>query len=52
MENAFQEMRELREAIKRLEWNGEFLKAALIHQLYVELHNRFNGLPVEDFRKG
>jgi hypothetical protein len=52
MENAFQEMGELRDAIQRLEWNGEFLKAALIHQLYVELHNRFNGLPVEDFRKG
>jgi hypothetical protein len=52
MENAFQEMGELRDAIQRLEYNDEFLKAALIHQLYVELHNRFNGLPVEDFRKG
>jgi hypothetical protein len=52
MENAFQEMGALRDAIQRLEYNNEFLKAALVHQLYVELYNRFNGLPVENYRKG
>jgi len=49
MENATEEMRELRIAAQRYEWNNEFYKAALIHQLYVELYRRFNGLPVGEY---
>ena len=39
-QQAFDEMGELREAVKKYEWAGEFLKAALIHQLYIELYLR------------
>jgi len=49
MENAQEELRELRTAIQHYEWNNEFLKAALIRQLYVELARRFNGLPVGEY---
>ena len=49
MENATEEMRELRIAIQRYEWNNEFSKAGLIRQFYVELYRRFNGLPVGEY---
>jgi superfamily II helicase len=49
MENATEEMRELRIAAQRYEWNNEFSKADLIRQLYVELYRRFNGLPVGEY---
>ena len=50
-QQAFNEMGELREAVKKYEWAGEFLKAALIHQLYIELYLRSNGLPVGEYWK-
>ena len=50
-QQVFKEMGELREAVKRYEWAGEFLKAALIHQLYIELYLRSNGLPVGEYWK-
>jgi hypothetical protein len=46
MENAIEEMAELKQAIRDYEWNNEFLKAGLLRQLYVELYRRFNNLPV------
>ena len=49
MENAQEELRELRTAIQRYEYNDEFMKASLIRQLYVELARRFNGLPVGEY---
>jgi len=49
MENATEEMRELRISAQRYEWNNEFAKAGLIRQLYVELYRRFNGLPVGEY---
>jgi uncharacterized membrane protein YjjP (DUF1212 family) len=49
MENAMDEMRELRMAMARYERNGEFIKAGLIHQLYAELYARFNNLPVGEY---
>jgi hypothetical protein len=45
MENAQAELRALRLAIESYERNDEFMKAALIRQLYNELACRFNGLP-------
>jgi hypothetical protein len=51
MEHAQEELRELRTAIQRHERNNEFLKAALIRQLYTELARRFNGLPVGEYWK-
>jgi hypothetical protein len=48
-ENAMDEMRELRSAITRYEWEGRFSYAALIRQIYRELYLRFNGLPVGDY---
>ena len=50
-QQAFNEMGELREAVKKYEWEGEFLKAALIHQLWLELYLRSNGLPVDKYWK-
>ena len=50
-QQAFDEMGELREAVKKYEWAGEFLKAALIHQLWLELYLRSNGLPVDKYWK-
>ena len=50
-QQAFNEMGELREAVKKYEWAGEFLKAALIHQLWLELYLRSNGLPVDKYWK-
>ena len=49
MENAQEELRELRVAIVKYERKEEFIKAALIRQLYVELARRFNGLPVGEY---
>ena len=49
MENAMDEMRELRAAITRYEWEGRFNYAALIRQIYRELYLRFNGLPVGEY---
>ena len=50
-QQAFDEMGELRKAVKKYEWAGEFLKAALIHQLWLELYLRSNGLPVDKYWK-
>jgi hypothetical protein len=50
-QQAFNEMGELREAVKKHEWEEEFLKAALIHQLWLELYLRSNGLPVGEYWK-
>ena len=49
MENAMDEMRELRAAIIRYEWEGRFVYAGLIRQIYRELYLRFNGLPVGEY---
>ena len=50
-QQTFTELGELREAIKRYEWNDEFLKAALIRQIWLELYLRSNGLPVGEYWK-
>lgn len=50
-QQTFNELGELREAIKRYEWNDEFLKAALIRQIWLEFYLRSNGLPVGEYWK-
>jgi len=50
-QQTFTELGELREAIKRYEWNDEFLKAALIRQIWLEFYLRSNGLPVGEYWK-
>jgi len=49
MEKAQEELRALRRVAEQYERNNEFLKAALIRQLYTELARRFNGQPVGEY---
>jgi hypothetical protein len=49
MENALNELETLMAAMRRLEMNGEFIKAGIVHQLYAELRARYRGEPVGEY---